>query len=1404
MNAPHPAPDAEPLARGLPSRSLKTLAALARLLLWLVVAAWALFILTWGALHGWIVPRISEWRPELERWASSQLGIAVKVGDIRADHGRAPDWLPAGAWGLMPTVALHDVRLFDPAGRQALQLPLVRASLSPASVWRLGFEQLLIDSPVLDVRRTRQGRIEVAGLDLGSGPESDGSGADWFFKQSEFIVRNGTIRWIDDLKDQPPLALSQLDLVTRNRLRRHEFRLDATPPADWGDRLSLRGQFREPLIELGPRKAGQLPWHQWRGEMYAQSPRVDVARMRAYVDLSPWAIEVRTGRGALQAWVDVQDGLVHGVTAQVDLADVDSTLGQDLPPLLLESLTGRMELQWGGEGFDLVTDDLRFRTREGHTWPGGRLSVRHRTSAAVLRPGASGSAGTQLSADRIDLAALSAVASRLPLSAELRAHLADLQPQGIVQDLSASWQLPDGAQATTYQAKGKAVGLNLAGKPSGVRSSYGDYPVPGRPGVRQADIEFDLNQSGGQARIAVRSGALELPDVFEDPLLVLDRLDARARWTIAGERIEVALEDVRLSNADAEGTATARWSTTDPARSTGKSRFPGALDLTATLTRADATRVYRYLPLSVGPDVRRYLREATLAGNSPRVDFRIKGDLWDAPFDRRSGGQGDFRISAQLKDVDFNYVPSFLQSAGDAPWPALRGMDGQFLYDRDSIRITGLQGGARPLPGLRLSRGSFVIEDLTRDPVMDIAAQVQGPANEILAIVRDSPLNAMTGQALAQARATGNAAGDFELRIPIQRMNATTVKGSVRLSGNDVRIAAQAPLLANASALVSFSEKGFLVTGAQARAYGGDLRFDGGMQTDAQGATRIRFQGQGTASADGMRQADLGLVSQLFASASGAASYAAQLNFRAGVPELLVSTDLQGMALTLPSPLGKPAAAALPVRFSQTVQQLRSTAEGEQALTDRLGVEIGPASARVVALQFDRDITGAEPQVLRGSVAVGLGAGEAVGTPSLGVQANLRLADLDVDGWIRALSAPEAVASDGAGREAMQYLPNVFALRADRLIHDGRTFQDVVAGGSRADDLWRLNVSAQEFDGYVEYRQAAASSAGSIYARLSRLNLSQAATSDVEQILQQPTSVPSLDIAVQDLVLSGYRLGRVEVQAVNRSAAGRVSEWRLNRLQVAVPEARLNATGNWAPATGSDQRRAALSLQLDIRDAGLLLARFGREGVVRGGQGVIEGNIGWLGSPFRLDYPSLSGQLRTDIERGQFLKVDPGAAKLLGVLNLQALPRRLVLDFRDVFSEGFSFDFIRGDAGLAQGVVSTNNLQMKGVNAAVLMEGDADIGRETQDLKVVVIPEINAGTASLIATAINPAVGLGTFLAQFLLRQPLQSAATQEFHITGSWDDPKVDKLERRTIPPATTAPAGAATTAPPQATEPR
>ena len=139
------------------------------------------------------------------------------------------------------------------------------------------------------------------------------------------------------------------------------------------------------------------------------------------------------------------------------------------------------------------------------------------------------------------------------------------------------------------------------------------------------------------------------------------------------------------------------------------------------------------------------------------------------------------------------------------------------------------------------------------------------------------------------------------------------------------------------------------------------------------------------------------------------------------------------------------------------------------------------------------------------------------------------------------------------------------------------------------------------------------------------------------------------------------------------------------------------------------------------------------------------------------------------------------------------MPRRLTLDFRDVFQQGFAFDAIDGQVKINQGVAETRNLRMRGVQAVVLMEGQADLIKETQNLHVYVVPDVNAVGASLAYAAINPVVGLGTFLAQVLLRKQVSEASTQEFMVTGSWVDPQVDKVAARSaVPAAASAPAQA------------
>ena len=1375
----------------LASPRVKRLAVFARIALWLLLGFWMLFGATWALLYGWIVPRIEEFRPRIELEASKALGVSVRIGQITARSA-----------GLIPSFELRDVTLTDSAGREALRLPRVVAALSPASLWGSGFEQLVLDQPVLDIRRTLDGKIYVGGLDIHQTRTGNNDTADWIFSQAEFAIQGGLLRWTDEQSQAPPLVLSQVDAVMRNSTRKHAFRIDATPPPEWGDRFTLRGQFRQPLFSEG---AGQFA--DWTGQLYADFRRVgDVSRIKQYVS-NTFGIDPRSGSGSLRAWADITKGQPSAATMDVALRDVNVQLGKKLEPLAISSVTGRVSGKRLNDGFEFATENLHFNTPDGLQWPGGNL--------ALTSIGTAGQTDqkNELKADRLDLAAVAQIANRLPLGTATHAAIASFAPRGLVETLDARWQIPVKGELS-YTAKGRVSGLEVAAQPSPVLRSkalqstttVAPHQQPGRPGIKNAAIDFDMTQAAGKAKIVIAQGYLDLPGVFEEPRVLLDKLSMDTQWTWTGQNIDVQMRDIAFAGADAAGTAQASWRSGTTRTGAHDPDSLGVLDLKGVLTRGNGSRIHRYLPLVLADPVRHYVRDAVVQGDVSDVKFLIKGPVDDIPF--ADASKGDFKISAKVKNGTFAYVPRTIQPKEAAPWPMISDITAELVFNRAALDVNGVVAKVAGLPGMQVVKADARIPNLMNSATVDVHARLKGPLNEALGFVNSSPLGSMTGNVLAKTVASGPADYGLHLTLPLNNIDKTKVQGSVTLTGNDAQFSPETPQLSRLKGLVTFTESGFTVPSAQARMLGGDVRFEGGMKpvarTQAPGIvpeSDVIFRAQGTVTAEGIRLAkDLGLASRLGQSAAGSTAYNATLGFRRGVAEVVVTSNLQGMALSLPAPLNKTAEALLPLRFENTL--LRETLAPGLKLQDQLLFSAG----NVVAVQYVRDISTAQARVLRGSIAVGLDPGESAPLPEAGVAANIKLDNFNVDAWEKIFSStvgssPAAVsaAATVAAQQVQGYLPNQIAIRAKELLVSGRKLNNLVIGGTRDGPTWRANLDATELNGYLEFRQPGSTNAGRIFARLSRLNLGQSTVSDVENILDgQPASIPALDVVVDDMELRGKKLGRIEIDAVNRAGSATTNdssarEWRLNKFNVIMPEAVLTATGNWiainSPTSGvgpraqrpaAERRRTVMNFKLDIADSGLLLKRFGMADVVRRGKGKMEGQVAWVGSPLGLDYPSMNGQFNVNIESGQFLKADPGLAKLLGVLSLQSLPRRLTLDFTDVFSEGFAFDFVRGDVGINQGVASTNNLQMKGVNAAVLMDGSADISRETQDLKVVVVPEINAGTASLIATVINPAIGLGTFLAQYFLRRPLMEAATQEFHIDGSWADPKITKVERR------------------------
>jgi uncharacterized protein YhdP len=844
---------------------------------------WSLLLLAWLILQWGIVPRVAQYKPQIEARASAALGVPVTIGAIRA---RSSGW--------MPLFELDDVALAPRAGQagEALRLPRVSAALSARSILGLSvrFEQLHVEGAALEVRRDAAGRFFVAGNEVRSGVQAaadDASGTDWLLAQREVVVRQGRVRWIDERQAAPPLDLSAVDVVLRNRLGRHEIRVDATPPAEVGQRFTLQGTFREPLL------AARSDWQRWSGTAYAELPHTDAAALRRWLH-GALPFEVPAGEGALRVWADVADGQPQSVQADVALRDVQVRFRGRAQPLVLQRLQGRLSAAREQGTLKVAAEPLAFVS----TGAGGTVEVAPVRWALQLRErtGPDGTQvfdGGQLDADRIDLAALAALAAPLPLGGAVDKLLADTAPSGQVRNLVARWEGALDAPRS-YQVKAQAQGLSIAAgaPPEGRRL--------GRPGWRNATVDFEASEAGGRAQLSMQQGVLILPGFFEQPEVAFDSFGTRLSWRITPQReapaaIEVMLTDTQLANADMQGRiANAVWRSGAGTGFARGGRFPGQLDVTAQITQGRATAVARYLPLGLPEKVRNYVRQAVTDGRVTGVQIAVKGDLFDFPFAPYTlpGArapvvpQGTFRIVGKAQDVDFAYVPG--DGTTPSPWPAFTRVAGELVFDRNTMEIRGAQARVW---GVELSQVQGGIRELGK-PVLKLDGSARGPAADMLRYVNASPVAGWTANALREATASGAADLKLALELPLGELERSSVQGSVQLQGNDVRIVRGTPLLADATGRVSFSrnlsQAGFTVAGARARVLGGELSFDGGVQSDG----ALRFNGQGVASAEALRQSTdfFGPLARLASSASGQTPYRLALGFVRGRTEFTLTS----------------------------------------------------------------------------------------------------------------------------------------------------------------------------------------------------------------------------------------------------------------------------------------------------------------------------------------------------------------------------------------------------------------------------------------------------------------------------------------------------------------------------------
>jgi uncharacterized protein (TIGR02099 family) len=1230
----------------------------------LLALAVAAFATAAALMFFWVLPNIADHRDTVAGLMSRALGQRVTLEAV------------SGVWQqARPEFRLQGVRLYDPQGHTALYLPELEASFAWRSLLFLEprFNRIELQGLELGVRRARDGHFYVGGIPVN--PAAPGSGfSSWLLRQGQVNVGNATLTWMDEVRNAPPLVLTAVDFTLTKTLRTHRLRLHAVPPAWLAHPLAVEGELSSRDVD---------DYKTWSGSVDAAVAGVSFPRLAAWLALPH---QPSQGWGALKLRFKVARGTLVGVAAGMDLRAIETTLGDGLPALRLARVHGGAVWQRGEDGQRVAFENLRVAQ------PGAPLGTPFNAGVAW------GDASREITAQAFSLSGWQAILPSLPMDAALRARLQALQPQGRFDDLRLRWRGSEpGIDNFSVAAYFTGLGVAASGKQPGLANLSGRIEGDARAGM------FEIDSPGL---------ALSLPELFREPSFVFDTAQARGNWKKTPRGHRLTLAETSFANADMAGTAKGHYEMIPGQR--------GIIDLAAHLSRAEGTAVHRYFPKRVGDKTVNWVKQGVVAGRSDNVQFNLKGDLAQFPFER---GNGVFRVDALVRDGVIDYVPG---------WPRIEGVQGRVLFQGKTMEVTSSQ--AR-IYEVALAPVKVVIPDLIHhDEELLIDGAANGPALDFIRFANASPVGERLRGFTRALEASGPMQLQLQLRVPLRRIHDLSLTGNLAFQDNALSRPGL-PRIEQVRGAIDFTGHTLAAKAITAQFLGGPLRIDTATLDD-----RVLILAQGRVSAAGMTP---WLGAARGQRLSGQAAWRGQIDLLPTGERIRVESDLVGLGSSLPAPLAKAAGQSLPLRVSS-----QSVANGQLNEID-LGTTVG-AVWRTAEGAFER-----------GEIRFG-GRAEMPREPGLRLAGNGR--GLDISGWMDLLPA------DGDGEDGPTL--SSIDLGFDSFDLMGRRYQDVRVQGRSQGGLLRTQVSGRGMSGVLTYRPAGVEPAR-VSAQFKRLVIppSEPASGAADDISGNASDFPTLDLTVEDFRLQETALGRLEV-----TARGAPQGLLIERLLLTHADSVFGMSGLWRDK-GLSETRAELSLK--VVDAGKFLARFGYPDTMSRGSAEFRGNAAWEGSPADFSFDTLAGQLDFKARNGQFLKVEPGAGKLLGVLSMQSLRRRLSFDFRDIFNEGYAFDDISATLRIARGVVYSDDFKMRGPAAKVNMSGLADLNKEAVQLRVKVIPKLSEGVAVAGALIAGPLAGVGALAAQKLLRDPVEEAISQEYMVTGSWQAPDVKKLAK-------------------------
>ncbi len=911
-------------------------------------------------------------------------------------------------------------------------------------------------------------------------------------------------------------------------------------------------------------------------------------------------------------------------------------------------------------------------------------------------------------------------------------------------------------------------------------AGYTQRAAGGLPGVRNLSGRLRLTGMEGRLLLDSRAVELHLPEQFSHPF-IFNQLNGQIRWQavdntrVPGAGWQIDIPGLQFSdNAIAEATIHGRV-TVGRTPALRASTSPEA-DLTIHVRDVKAVDIHRYLPDQAIPHTVHWLQHGLRAGRISSGQAVLRGPLAQFPF---AHGNGVLQAQLAVEQVAVNYQPG---------WPELKKILGHVYIDGTALRVHARDA---QVFDFHLTDTEVAIADMSADkPVLTANGQGVGTGADGLRFIRESPLQDQIDVGQNDLEIDGTIGLGLELVVPLYHAHGST-KGSITFQrGSNLRSRSMGLTLEHMRGQMHFDDASVGTENLRAMLFDQAVTLELSDGEDARGRfSRATLAGQ--ADQDFLRKLFRHLDNEFaylhwLDNLQGSAAWQADLDFLKKPPiatdsgqtaktvDILVTSDLRGLATGLPPPLHKPADHAVPLRV-----RTRAGMAGGSGLTvrydDWLAADLLPGlqqgSVRFGALA--RQEVTPEPGELRVSGELAQNAR---------VSGNARVPGFDWEAWQPYLTPTQP--TPGAAIPPATATPMVFALSARTAQAGGLQLHDAQLN-ARATPVphthataWDATLASREIHGELRYDPEQ---------RMAEVNLARVELTADNFLPSNPTArarqksrwhpddLPSVSFQCQELTVFGRKLGKLTWEAQSHAHG-----MQIQPLILQTGEAELHANGGWDAAAN----RTAMDAVLVAPDLGQWLARLAiatAEGkpFVREGPTRAEFQGSWAGAPWQFSLPVLEGRLQVNTGRGSVVEVEPGAlARMFGLLDLQTLPQRLRLDFNDVFGHGLAFSAMEADVAIAHGLADAQRIRLDSPAAHIDLEGRVDLLQQQFGLRMNVTP--HASNTLPVAGALLGGLGIGAavLILQKILEPELEKNLSNPYTITGPWDNPQVEAIK--------------------------